>query len=154
VGKIRTSWDLSVILGIPFSRWGASPFICSPIAFRADTIVETGRENRQETDEPSRRPLPFHLALKWKRQISDDPNLNQSKIAAREGLSRARVTQVMNLLRLPGAVQAGLRTPPTPLEIHSFTERSLRALVSSGNEETGAAHWRELVRQLQSSVAK
>ena len=30
----------------------------------------------------------------------------------REGISRARVTQVMNLLELPAEIQAGLLEPP------------------------------------------
>jgi hypothetical protein len=32
-GKIRTCWDLTVTVGIPFSRWGAAPFIVEPIPF-------------------------------------------------------------------------------------------------------------------------
>ena len=38
--------------------------------------------------------------------------LNKARIAAREGISRARVTQVMNLLQLPAEIQASLLEPP------------------------------------------
>ena len=68
------------------------------------------------------------------------------------GYSRARVTQVMNLLRLPVEIQAGLLRPPAPLEIHSFSERSLRVLVSCGDEETQTSRWRELVQELKGSA--
>jgi len=67
-------------------------------------------------------------------------------------ISRARVTQVMNLLRLPSKIQVGLMRPPFPLEIHSFSERSLRVLVSCGDEEAQTARWRELVQNLRGSA--
>ena len=33
MSQIRNSWDLSVILGAPFSRWGAIPYIVHPVPF-------------------------------------------------------------------------------------------------------------------------
>jgi len=84
--------------------------------------------------------------------MEDDTKLNKARIAGREGISRARVTQVMNLLQLPAEIQAGLLTPPAPLEIHCFSERSLRVLVSCGDEETQTSRWRQLVQQLKSST--
>jgi hypothetical protein len=83
--------------------------------------------------------------------MEDDTKLNKARIAAREGISRARVTQVMDLLQLPAEIQAGLLRPPAPLEIHSFSERSLRVLVAGGNEETQTSRWRQLVQELRSS---
>ena len=59
-----------------------------------------------------RRPHPFELAQTWRQQIGADPMLNKAKIAAREGLSRARVTQRMNLLELPAEIQSDLPCPP------------------------------------------
>ena len=84
--------------------------------------------------------------------MEQDAKLNKTKIAAREGISRARVTQVMNLLQLPAEIQAGLRRPPAPLDIHSFSERRLRVLVSCGDEETQTSRWRELVQELRGSA--
>jgi hypothetical protein len=72
-----------------------------------------------------------------------DTKLNKARISAREGITRARVTQVMNLLQLPAEIQAGLRAP---LEIHSFSERNLRVLVSCADEDTQASRWRQLVQ--------
>jgi hypothetical protein len=83
--------------------------------------------------------------------MDNDARLTKARIAAREGISRARVTQVMNLLQLPAEIQAGLLRPPAPLEIHSFSERSLRVLVSYGNEETQMSRWRQLVQELKDS---
>jgi hypothetical protein len=86
--------------------------------------------------------------------MEHDANLNKARIAAREGISRARVTRVMNLLQLPAEIQAGLMRRPAPLEIHSFSERSLRVLVSSGDDEIQKARWRALVQELKSSGGK
>jgi hypothetical protein len=89
----------------------------------------------------------------WPGSFSDhNKRLTKARIAAREGISRARVTQVMNLLRLPFKIQVGLMRPPFPLEIHSFSERSLRVLVSCGDEEAQTARWRELVQNLRGSA--
>jgi hypothetical protein len=94
---------------------------------------------------------PFLLAQSWHQQMEHDAKLNKAKIAAREGVSRARVTQVMNLLQLPAEIQAGLLRPPAPLEIHSFSDRSLRVLVSCKNEATQRFRWQELIQVLKDS---
>ena len=95
---------------------------------------------------------PFLLAQSWRQEMKDDTKLNKARIAAREAISRARVTQIMNLLQLPAEIQAGLLRPPAPLDIHSFSERRLRALVSCGEQEAQLARWRELVQELKSSA--
>jgi predicted XRE-type DNA-binding protein len=84
--------------------------------------------------------------------MAGNPGLTQSRIAAREGISRARVTQVMNLLHLPAEIQADLLSPPVPLEVHDFSEKSLRVLVSYKDEEIQTRHWSELVQELKSSA--
>lgn len=76
----------------------------------------------------------FLLAQSWRQQMEHDAKLKKARIAAREGISRARVTQVMNRLQLPAGIQAGLLRPPAPLKIHSFSESSLRVLVSCGDK--------------------
>ena len=47
-------------------------------------------------------------------------------IARIENLSRARVTQIMNLLKLPAYVKAFLASLQDPMEIQSYSERRLR----------------------------
>ena len=133
--RIRTCWDLSLTLGIPFSRWGAQPFIVHPIPYPSRILEDLALtiEERPQVEEP--RMHPFLLAQSWRQQLEHDTRLIKARIAAREGISRARVTQVMNLLQLPAEIQAGLIRPPAPLEIHSFSERSLRVLVSCGDGE-------------------
>jgi ParB-like chromosome segregation protein Spo0J len=95
---------------------------------------------------------PFLLAQSWRQELDHDTRLTKASIAAREGISRARVTQVMNLLLLPAEIQADLLRPPAPLEMRSFSERSLRVLVSCGDEETQMSRWRKMVLEIKSSA--
>ena len=86
--------------------------------------------------------------------MDHDSGITKAKIAVREGISRARVTQLMNLLELPEEIQRDLRTPPAPLEIYSFSERRLRQLLTCGNRESQLRRWQELVRECQILVRK
>jgi len=52
-----------------------------------------------------------------------------AKIAANHGLSRARVTQIMNLLQLPRHILRTLSQATAPDEIRCYTERKLRQLL-------------------------
>ena len=49
----------------------------------------------------------FKMALDWQKLIKQQ-SITRSDISRREGLSRARVIQLMSLLRLPEKVQRGL----------------------------------------------
>jgi hypothetical protein len=80
--------------------------------------------------------------------------ITKAKIAAREGLSRARVTQLMNLLDLPNEVQEDLQNPPAALEISCFSERRLRQIVACGDRESQLRRWQELVQEGQILVRK
>ena len=86
--------------------------------------------------------------------MAANSQLTKARIAVREGLSRARVTQIMNLLRLPNEIQSGLLTPSAPLKICSFSERSLREIVSCGDEDAQMSHWQKLVQCLMVSTGK
>jgi len=117
-------------------------------AFR-DTFPPDARFKAESPALPEKKNLPTHpfqLALHWKQQIAEDAKLNQARNAAREGLSRARVTKVMNLLRLPEQIQTELQNLPPPLQIHSFSERQLRRLISI---EDGGNQLRDCLELLQ-----
>jgi len=147
--KNRTYWNLAVTVAFPFSRWGAEPFITSPILFPSDARVKAQLPAPLEKRNPPTHP--FQLALLWKQQMAGDSKLNQARIAAREGLSRARVTQVMNLLRLPQRVQSELQNLPPPLKIHAVSERHLRRLLCIEDDEVQIRDWLELLQKLKNS---
>ena len=137
---------------MPFSRWGATPFVTSPILFPSDARFKA--ESLAPPEKKISPSHPFQLALLWKQQIADDSKLNQARIAAREGLSRARVTQIMNLLQLPGQVQSELQNLPPPLKIHSISERHLRRLLSIEDDEVRLCDWLELLQKLKNAGGK
>ena len=125
--------------------------ICfNPIAFSRDAAT-----SYQPVQSPAKKRPAIHsfpLALRWRHEIAGNPQLTQSHIAVRDGISRARVTQVMKLLHLPAEIHADLLSPPDPLEIHDLSERSLRVLVSYQDEEIQTCHWGQLVQELKSSA--
>jgi len=47
----------------------------------------------------------LHKAIEWRRQLDTGEVRNQADIARREGVTRARVTQVLGLLRLAPEIQ-------------------------------------------------
>ena len=49
-----------------------------------------------------------------------------AQIAKIEGLTRARVTQIMNLLKLPTGLKEFLTNLQDPVEIRRYSERKLR----------------------------
>jgi len=49
-----------------------------------------------------------------------------AEIGQKEGLTRARVTQIMNLLKLPNEVKTFLAGLGDPKEIQKYSERKLR----------------------------
>ncbi len=79
-------------------------------------------------------------AEEWQRQIDAGEVKHRAEISHREGVSRARVTQIMSLLRLHPRVQERVRElePGTPERL--VTERKLRPLANLAlNQQLAAA---------------
>lgn len=151
MGQSRTFWDVTVTAGIPFSRWGAEPFIAAPVPF-PEKVLQAAR-SVQSRNERENRPLhSFELALNWLKELAADQTLTKARIAGREGLSRARVTQIMNLLELPEQIQSELRRPPGHLNIQAFSERRLRMILSFPATELQLEAWTEWLRELQNEA--
>jgi hypothetical protein len=72
----------------------------------------------------------IHKATKWKKKLNDGSVSSISEIAKKEGLTRARVTQIMNLLKLPIDFQKFLLGLNDPVEILKNSERKLRKLIN------------------------
>lgn len=62
--------------------------------------------------------------------IDDGVVKSLNEIAIKEGLTRARVTQIMNLLKLPGEMREFLAGLDDPKEIRKYSERRLRSTKS------------------------
>jgi ParB-like chromosome segregation protein Spo0J len=73
---------------------------------------------------------PVQTALEWKRMLAEDGTLTKAKIAGNMGISRARVTQIMNLLTLPEEVLNHVAPLTDRRELRVFTERHLRQILA------------------------
>jgi ParB-like chromosome segregation protein Spo0J len=68
----------------------------------------------------------IHKAIEWNRMLDEGIVKSLNEIAKRERLSRARVTQVMNLLKLPEEFKLLLAGLDEAKEISEYSERRLR----------------------------
>ena len=68
-------------------------------------------------------------AIEWRRQLDTGEVRNQADIARREGVTRARVTQVLGLLLLAPEIQETILAMPKVSCRPAITERALRSIV-------------------------
>lgn len=71
---------------------------------------------------------PIALALSFRKMLDEGKVRDQTRLAQQLGLTRARVTQILNLLKLPAAVITELSAANDFVEIAFFTERRLRSM--------------------------
>ena len=68
-------------------------------------------------------------AIEWRELLESGEAANQAEIARREGITRARVTQVMGMLRLAPEIQEHVLSMPDMVRRPALTERRLRPIV-------------------------
>jgi hypothetical protein len=64
--------------------------------------------------------------MEWQEMLSEGKVSSLAQIAKIEGLTRARVTQIMNLLKLPAVLKEFLTNFQDPREMRRYSERRLR----------------------------
>jgi hypothetical protein len=116
-------------MAIPLMCRQARPFVLSPFPFPEDyiTSISTLPDRLERTSSEPKHVI--HLAWEWREMLRADTALSRAQIAANHGLSRARVTQIMNLLQLPRSILRTLSQVTAPDEIRCYTERKLRQLL-------------------------
>jgi hypothetical protein len=67
-------------------------------------------------------------AIEWQALIESGEASNQAAVARREGITRARVTQVMGMLRLAPEIQVRVLSLPDMVRRPAITERALRPI--------------------------
>ncbi len=90
---------------------------------------------------------PFPLVYEFQELLEAGVVNNRAGIASQYGLSRTRVTQVMNLLHLPDEIQEYVIALP-PREQRLYCGRRLREILDIGNEEAQGEAFEELVTRL------
>jgi DNA invertase Pin-like site-specific DNA recombinase len=72
---------------------------------------------------------PIYLAKEYKRMIDNGQVKNQSELARKLGISRARVTQILNLLKLDKNIIDQLEQIGDPMDKKIISERELRKII-------------------------
>lgn len=84
-------------------------------------------------------------AIEWHALLKSGEVSNQAEIARREGITRARVTQVMGLLRLDPVIQQQILVMPDTARRPVITERALRPIAQLQEPADQRARLEELV---------
>jgi hypothetical protein len=84
-------------------------------------------------------------ALEWQALLESGEVPNQAEIARREGITRARVTQVMGMLHLTREIQQHILSMPDAVRRPAITERALRPIAQLENARDQRARFEELL---------
>jgi ParB-like chromosome segregation protein Spo0J len=74
---------------------------------------------------------PIYLAREWKRDLAEGKYSSQADLSRNLEVSRARVTQILNLLKLPAEIIEKLSALGDPLTKPVVTEHGLRPFLKS-----------------------
>ena len=114
------------------------------------------RQRRPKPPKPPKKPRTpgavkaLLKAREWKRQLDAGEVASQAEIARREGLTRARVTQVLNLLGLAPEIQERMLRLTKSTARPSFSEHTLRHIVSQAMPEQQLRAFREALAEAES----
>jgi hypothetical protein len=113
------------------------------------TVTQRVAPERVVTAAPARRPISrspgeprtprvvelLRKAQEWRRQLDAGEVTTQAEISRQEMVTRARVTQVMGLLRLAPEIQHMILALPDEVGRPQVTERALRSLALLGDPQ-------------------
>jgi len=84
-------------------------------------------------------------ARRYANTLARNPDLTKSELARDLGISRVRLFQVLNLLKLPDAVLDFIAVHDSPEHKAILTERRLRPLTQADTESDQLTQFRELL---------
>jgi len=99
----------------------------------ADWVVSAVPPRRGKPKPPREPRTPrvvelLRKTIEWQALLESGDAANQAAIARREGITRARVTQVMGMLRLAPEIQQHVLSMPEVVRRPAITERALRPI--------------------------
>jgi hypothetical protein len=109
------------------------------------------RQRRPKRPKPPKEPRTpgavkaLLKAREWKRQLDAGEVGSQAEIARREHLTRARVTQILNLLRLTPEIQEHVLQLSKSTTRPPFSEHTLRRVMSHGKAKHQLAAFHQVV---------
>lgn len=116
----------------------------------SDRVV-TGARPRRGKPKPPREPKTpgavamLRKAIAWRAILDAGQAANQADIARREGVTRARVTQVMGLLRLVPEIHEHIFSMPKTIQRPALTELALRPVARLTGRDEQIAAFRTLI---------
>jgi|Tabmets5t2r1_1033131.scaffolds.fasta_scaffold06533_4 transcriptional regulator with XRE-family HTH domain len=87
------------------------------------------------------------MAQEWQQALDSGEHRTQAEIARRQGISRARVSQVLRFLNLAPDVLHTITALGDPLPSQVLTERMLRSILERSPEEQRQEIWRTLTER-------
>jgi len=90
------------------------------------------RNERNSNEAPKILGL-LETAAEWRRQLDSGELANQAEIARREAVTRARVTQILALMKLAPEIRERIITNPWLPGGAEITERVLRTICATGS---------------------
>jgi len=109
-------WKLSGSPDCSIDRTFIYQFNIQPIIKKTSTTNKTYRN-------------PIYLAREFKKILDSGEAKNQADLARNLGISRARVTQILNLLKLDKNITDNLERIGDPMERKVISERELRKII-------------------------
>ena len=118
-------------------RWLPIPDNCKNFssAFSLKRKSLAKKEISEQPQESKPRKLhPLVIACRSKDLLDTGVVNSKAELARRMGMSRARVTQLLNLLKLPSSIVDYLANCADPAIISYFTERRLRPMTMAADK--------------------
>ena len=110
--------------------------LCSPSCVINRTFKITFQYKDFIINEPKKKLIPkkqytnpIYLAKELKSKLDNGEYRSQSELSKHLGFSRARVTQILNLLNLNKSVLEKIESLGNPIDSQIITERKLRGLL-------------------------
>jgi hypothetical protein len=119
----------------------------------ADRVINAlpPRVRNRKLPKQARTPRVVELlrkALEWQALLESGEVRNQAEVARREGITRARVTQVIGMLQLAPEIQQHVLSMPDAVRRPAITERALRPIAQLEDPDDQVARLRELIGDL------
>jgi len=118
----------------------------------ASQVVSAVPESQRQLKRPREPRTPrvvelLRKAMEWQELLDSGKASSQAEIARSEDLTRARVTQVLSLLRLAPEIQEYILSMPEVVVRPAITERALRPIVQLKQAGTQLEAFEQLVDQ-------
>ena len=146
--QTRTFFTIPFIMGAAPPNHKLGMFVVDPIPYPS-TIIDDLMAVTERACRPQEKAVhPIHTAIAWNNMLSADNALTMADIARKQGISRARVTQVMSLLKLPDSIQQHLKLTDDYREIQLLTERKMRQILALKDEHSQIQAFENICRGL------